>query len=100
MDQKDRTGILKHLREVASKAGIDIFQGDVRGKGGTCRIKNRWIIVLNRDNSIEENIDYLCYCLSRHDTESIYILPAARERIAFYRKKAGSGFDLICEGGK
>ena len=76
--------LFRHLREVAAKVGIDVYIGALKGRGGICKVKEKWIIVLNRDNSLDENLDCICRYLSNFDLETVYILPAAREKITHY----------------
>ena len=79
--------LFTHLREVATKVEIDVYVGVLKGKGGICKVKGKWIIILNRDNSLEENIDYTCRYLANFDLETVYILPAARENITRYKSR-------------
>ena len=79
----DRT-LLSQLEELAQRLTIEIRyvtirQGDFLATGGLCRIKDTYIIVVNKKSTIKDKIQILARAIKRFDLSKVYLRPALRE---------------------
>jgi hypothetical protein len=77
----DSKSILKTLEEVTEKLSISIRYGDLRSRGGLCRVYNNYYIILDRKSTIASKIDVISKAIKKFDLKSIYIPPKVRSLI-------------------
>jgi predicted phosphoribosyltransferase len=76
--------LLEELVEVATRLGFEVRREKLlrevgyRARGGTCRLKERELIILDREQAPGEQIDVVIEALRRRDLEALYLSPAAR----------------------
>jgi len=92
-----RTGmkrLLEELEQVADQVGIrvhyDKMTGLCAGKGGLCRVKGGYRLIVDRRATNHERIGYLVEALARFDLEAIYLSPQARRCVAVDRKSVAA----------
>jgi hypothetical protein len=83
----DPETIYHHLEELAKKLDISIRYDDMTGsqfgiKSGLCKIKGKYLYVMDSSQDISERIAALSECLCQMDLEGIYVIPAVRELLA------------------
>ena len=79
------------LKELAEKLEITVSEQNLRATGvrarsGLCRIKGKYVFVMDKHKSVSRKIELLAECLSRMPHEDIYILPAVRETLDLHSK--------------
>jgi len=80
----DDDALLSHLETLVHRLGIDLRYEPLEeelfsSSGGLCRIKNRYVILLNARRSTGEKILMLAKALRRFDLSQTYLKPAVRE---------------------
>ena len=83
--------IYQALKELAEKLEVTVSEQNLRSTGvrarsGLCKIKGKYVFVMDKHKAVSKKIDLLAECLSRMPHEDIYILPAVRERLDLYPK--------------
>lgn len=76
--------LLNQLEELAQRLAIEvryvtIRQEDFLSTGGLCRIKDKYIIVVNKKSTIQDKIQTLARAIKRFDLSKVYLRPALRE---------------------
>lgn len=76
--------LLNQLEELAQRLTIEVRyvtvrQEDFLATGGLCRIKNKYIIVVNKKSTIQDKIQTLARAIKRFDLSKVYLRPALRE---------------------
>ena len=85
--------IYQELIDLAEKFQISVSEQNLRktgvkAKSGLCKVKGKYIFVMDKHKSIKKKIDLLSENLAAVPHENIYIKPAIRELL----EKQGSGF--------
>ena len=80
----DDDALLSHLEALAHQLGIDLRYEPLEDElfsssGGLCRIKDRYVILLNARRPTGEKILILAKALRRFDLSDAYLKPAVRE---------------------
>jgi len=82
------------LKELAEKLDIHVSENklnstgiNIRIKSGLCKIKNRKLFILDKNQSVKDKIDLLAHCLSKIPNDNIYIVPAVREILEKKKKE-------------
>ena len=83
--------IYQALKELAEKLQVTVSEqnlrvSSVRARSGLCKIKGKHVYVMDKHKPLSKKIDLLVECLRRMDHESVYVLPAVRERLDLKRK--------------
>lgn len=78
--------LLDALIETFERLGMSVrFEAlsveDVRGKGGKCRVREREMIIIEKDLSTREKVEVLAAELSRMDCDDIFLPPNVREAL-------------------
>jgi len=76
----------QYLEDLAEKVGIsiryeDLSSAELTAKSGLCKIKGRYLYIMDTSRDLTKRIELLSQCLSRMDLEGIYIVPAIRDLI-------------------
>lgn len=76
--------LVEELVQVAEQCGYEVRREKLlreigyRARSGTCRVHERKLLILDRDQSPAEQLDILAEVLRRGDVENLYLSPAAR----------------------
>ncbi len=79
--------IVDELAEAAVRVGLEVRREKIlreigyRARGGKCRLRERDLIILDREQPAAEQLEVLTAALSSRDLESVYLSPAARRAI-------------------
>jgi hypothetical protein len=95
----DSETIYQYLEELAKKLDISIRYDDMTGsqfgiKSGLCKIKGKYLYVMDTSKDVSERIAALSECLCQMDLEGIYVIPAVRELLARARNARAKGQPL------
>ena len=79
------------LKELAEKLQVTVLEQNlqatgVRARSGLCRIKGKYVFVMDKHKSMSRKVDLLAECLSRMPHEDMYVIPAVRERLDLHAK--------------
>ncbi len=89
MSSSRLTRLVEELQQVAEKLGIKVSYEQMTdicaGKGGLCKVKGNFRIIVDRRTTIEERVGYLVEALADFDLENQYLSPHARELLALQR---------------
>ena len=83
--------IYQALKELAEKLQVTVSEQNlrvtgVRAQSGLCKIKGKYVFVMDKNKPVSKKIDLLAECLSQMDHEGIYVVPKVRERLELYLK--------------
>jgi len=81
--------LLERLEDAAEEIGLEVRHEAISRPGytgGLCRIKDSWVVILNRGAPIDEKIDTLAAAIATRDTESVFLAPDVREIVDRHRK--------------
>ena len=78
--------LLQQLEELAERLGIAVHYenlslGESPGRGGMCRIKGEYVLIIHRQASTTEKIQIMADALRRFDLGDTYVRPVIRELI-------------------
>jgi len=78
----DEAVLYARLMDLADALGLEVRTAAVAPPGGTCRIRDRLVVMLSRDATLDEKVDVLAEALAGHpDLDGMFILPQVRERL-------------------
>lgn len=88
----------QYLEDLAEKLGVSIRYEDLScsehtAKSALCRVKGRYLYIMDTSKDLTERIRLLSQCLSQMDLEGIYIVPAIRELLE--RSRRSISFFLV-----
>jgi len=80
----DESAFLKELEEVAQSLGIEVryenFKKEVGfASGGLCRLKGRYLLIINSRAAAREKVEALAGAVNRFDLSRLYLKPGLRE---------------------
>jgi hypothetical protein len=76
--------LIDELSEAAERVGLVVRREKIlrevgyRARGGACRLREKDLIIIDRDQSPAEQLEILAEALRSRDLESLYLSPAAR----------------------
>lgn len=76
--------LLENLAAIAEELGIEVrhIHLDCSSAGGLCKLKDKWVLILDKDSPLNEQVDIAVLALKdRPELESIYLRPQVRELI-------------------
>ena len=100
MDQNfSETSLLQHLEDLALRLNIEVRYEDLADKeisihSGVCKLSGRSLIIIGLHLPLMERARILASELSRHDLESLYVLPRVRDFILLQKS---SGEKSLCK---
>lgn len=85
----DDSTLLNQLEELAHRLTIEIRYVTVRQEdfwavGGLCRIKDKYIIIVNKKSTVKDKIHTLTRAIKRFDLSQVYVRPALREFLEMF----------------
>jgi hypothetical protein len=78
------TRLVDELIEAAGRCGLEVRREKIlrevgyRARGGACRLHEKDLLILDRDQPPADQIEILAEALRDRDLESLYLSPAAR----------------------
>ena len=83
--------IYQALKELAEKLQVTVSEqnlrvSSVRARSGLCKIKGKYVFVMDKHKPVSRKIDLLAECLSQMPHEDVYVVPAVRERLDLHTK--------------
>ena len=87
----DNQILLNQLEELAERLDITVryeatFEDFPPFRGGLCRLKDRYVIIVNKDISIAEKTGALGRAIARFDLETVYVRPVLRAFLSRFPK--------------
>ncbi len=76
--------IVEELAEAAERVGLQVRREKIlreigyRTRGGACRLREKDLVIIDRDQPASEQLEVLAEALRSRDLESLYLTPAAR----------------------
>ena len=87
MSEQKESRVLKlidELCEAAQRVGLVVRREKIlrevgyRARGGACRLREKDLIIIDRDQAPADQLEILAEALRARDLESLYLSPAAR----------------------
>ncbi len=87
MGEQKESRVLKlidELCEAAERVGLVVRREKIlrevgyRARGGACRLREKDLVIIDRDQAPAEQLEILAEALRERDLESLYLSPAAR----------------------
>ncbi len=79
--------LVEELAEAAARVGLEVRREKIlrevgyRVRGGACRVREKDLVILDREQPAAEQLEVLAEALRSRDLESVYLSPAARRVI-------------------
>jgi len=76
--------LVEELSEVAGRVGLEVRRERIlreigyRARGGACRLRDKDLVIIDRDQPAAEQLEVLADALRTRDLEALYLSPAAR----------------------
>lgn len=77
-------GLVDELAEAATRLGLEVRREKLlrevgyRARGGACRLRQKNLIILDREQPAAEQIEVLAEAMRGRNLEEVYLSPAAR----------------------
>jgi hypothetical protein len=77
-------GLVEELSEAASRVGLEVRRERIlrevgyRARGGACRLREKDLVIIDREQPAAEQLEVLADALRSRDLEALYLSPAAR----------------------
>jgi len=73
--------LLEEFFALGQKLGVKVMKGKGSFSGGTCKVNEERVVVINQMKPIEQRLNILAKSFSSFDLSEIYIVPALRDFI-------------------
>ncbi len=79
--------IVDELAEAAQRVGLEVRREKImreigyRIRGGACRLRDKNLVIIDRDQPAAEQLEVIAEALRSRDLESLYLSPAARRAV-------------------
>jgi ribonuclease P protein component len=76
--------LVEELVEVAKRVGLEVRRERIlrevgyRARGGACRLREKDLVIIDREQPASEQIEVLAEALRDRNLEELYLSPAAR----------------------
>jgi hypothetical protein len=76
--------LVDELTDAAARVGLEVRRERImrevgyRARGGACRLRDKDMVIIDREQPAAEQLEVLIDALKSHDLESLYLSPAAR----------------------
>ena len=82
--------LYQELKELAEKLNITVSEQNLRKTGiivksGLCKVKAKYVFVMDKNKSVHDKIKVLASCLSKIPNDDIYVVPILREILNEYK---------------
>jgi len=80
----DESAFLAELEAVARGLGVEVRYEHLKKEGsfspgGLCRLKGRYLLILNSKAAVRDKVEALAAALNRFDLTQLYLKPGVRE---------------------
>lgn len=79
--------LVEELVEAAGRCGLEVRREKIlrevgyRARGGACRLHEKNLLIIDRDQPSADQIEILAEALRQRDLEALYLSPAARRLV-------------------
>lgn len=79
--------LVEELVEAAGRCGLEVRREKIlrevgyRARGGACRLHEKNLLIIDRDQPNADQIEILAEALRQRDLEALYLSPAARRLV-------------------
>lgn len=76
--------LVDELAEAAKRLGLEVRREKIlrevgyRARGGACRLREKDLVIIDRDMPPSEQLEIIAEALRERDLEEVYLSPAAR----------------------
>ena len=82
--------LYQELKELAEKLNITVSEQNLRKTGikvksGLCKVKAKYVFVMDKNKSVHKKIEVLASCLSKIPNDDIYVVPILRDILNEYK---------------
>ncbi|MGH7780920.1 MAG: hypothetical protein ACREQR_13965 [Candidatus Binataceae bacterium] len=76
--------LVEELSEAAGRVGLEVRRERIlrevgyRARGGACRLREKDLVIIDREQPAAEQLEVLADALRSRDLEAVYLSPAAR----------------------
>jgi hypothetical protein len=76
--------LVEELSEAATRVGLEVRRERIlrevgyRARGGACRLRDKNLVIIDREQPAAEQLEVLADALRERDLEALYLSPAAR----------------------
>jgi hypothetical protein len=76
--------LVDELADAAARVGLEVRREKIlrevgyRARGGACRLREKDLVIIDREQPAAEQLEVLAEALSSRDLEAVYLSPAAR----------------------
>ena len=87
--------VLDELIEAANRVGVKVRREKLlrevgyRARGGQCRLRDDDLVIIDRDQAPQEQLEIVAEALRGRDLEALYLSPAARRILQMEQVKSG-----------
>ena len=81
----EQSALLQQLVELAEKLGYGVRMEEGQFQGGSCRMREDRLLIVNRKLPPDSKVKIVAAALSRMDLEDVFIVPALRAVIDMHR---------------
>ncbi len=81
--------LLERMEQAATDLGLEVRYENISKPGyagGLCRVKDQWVVILNKGAPSDEKVEVLASSLATRDTEGVFLPPDVRELVDKHRK--------------
>jgi hypothetical protein len=81
--------LLERLEQAATDLGLEVRYENISRPGypgGLCRVKDAWVVILNKGAPPDEKVETLAAAVATRDTEGVFLPPDVRELVEKHRK--------------
>ena len=89
--------VYEAMKDLAEKLDITVSeqsfkQTAIRVESGLCRVRGKWMFIMDKNASLKKKTRLLADCLSEMPHEEIYVVPAVREMLRSGSKNISGTF--------
>ena len=81
--------LLERMEQAATDLGLEVRYENISKPGyagGLCRVKDTWVVILNKGAPADEKVETLAAALATRDTEDVFLPPDVRELVDLHKK--------------
>jgi len=76
--------LLERLEKAAGDVGLEVRYESISRPayaGGLCRVKDRWVVIVNRGAPPDEKVETIASAIATRETDDVYLAPDVRELV-------------------
>jgi len=78
------------MEQAATDLGLEVRYENIAKPGyagGLCRVKDTWVVILNKGAPTGEQVEALASALATRDTEGVFLPPDVRDLVDQHKKE-------------